>query len=165
MQLESSNLIPLTGIPKLILKVEQDLSYKACHAGLQFTVHWLTRNNIYNIRWSQLDEAIRYIQQMEQSHKHDVLLQQLRIRLYYRKSFWLLRKISLWILKICPWLWPSVIQNIDQNYNKSEPCMRMKDFYARCSKVSLMFAEERCVVNRWSVYQNNNVVSRRLYLR
>ena len=65
-------------IPRFLLKVFADFTYKAFHCGILCTIRSLSRcrMNLLN-SWSKFEEAISFLNQMEKSVKKDVIMQQI----------------------------------------------------------------------------------------
>ena len=65
------------GIPKYLLKISSNLSYEAYHTGVQCHIQTLTKNRIHIFNhWSQIEEAVRYLNTLDIDNKKSVLLQQ-----------------------------------------------------------------------------------------
>ena len=76
---QSNSLVHDTGIPKYLLQIKQDLSYKSFHGIVKCSVVSLHANKIFRIaRWSQITEALRFLNSMEVSHETDILHQHIK---------------------------------------------------------------------------------------
>ena len=68
-----------TGIPKYLLRIEEDLSYESFHGGVKCSVASLHANQVFKItRWSQIAEALRFLYCMEVSHKTEIIHQHIK---------------------------------------------------------------------------------------
>ena len=75
--IQSKELEDDTGIASYVLKISQDLSFKAFHVGVQCTITALVKNRITRFNsWSQIEEALRHLYAMEVDRKKMILLQQ-----------------------------------------------------------------------------------------
>ena len=75
--LQSKKLLEGTGVFKFMLKIDQDFSYEAFHSGIKCSITSLTQNRITQIaRWSQVEEAVRFLDNFSSSRKEDVLHEQ-----------------------------------------------------------------------------------------
>ena len=60
--LQCDELLEGTGIFKLMIKIKEDFSYEAFHSGIKCIISSLSQNRITQlIRWSQVDEAVRFL--------------------------------------------------------------------------------------------------------
>ena len=75
--LQSKDLLEQTGIPTFLLKINGDLSFKAFCLGVKCTITLLSRNRVSQFtRWSQIEEAVRFLQTCTPSWKAHVLHEQ-----------------------------------------------------------------------------------------
>ena len=75
--LQSHELLQDTGIFKCMLKIKQDFSFQAYHSGIKCTFASLSQNRITPItRWSQLEEAVRFLKSFTSSQKQNILHKQ-----------------------------------------------------------------------------------------
>ena len=63
--------------PAFLLKISPDQSFEGFHAGVKTSIKSLCTNKIVKLnRWSQLEEALRYLNSLELDQKKSVLLEQ-----------------------------------------------------------------------------------------
>ena len=75
--LQSEELLESTGIFEFMLKIKEDFLFEGFHCGVKCTITSLSQNRITRItRWSQLDEAIRFLKNIVFSRKETVLHEQ-----------------------------------------------------------------------------------------
>ena len=73
-----NNFIHDTGIPKYLLRIK-DLSYESFHGGVKCSVASLHANQVFKIaRWSQIAEALRFLNCMKVSHKTEIVRQHIK---------------------------------------------------------------------------------------
>ena len=76
---QSNNFIHDTGIPKYLLRINDDFSYESFHGGVKCSVASLHANQVFKIaRWSQIAEALRFLNSMEVSHKTEIIHQHIK---------------------------------------------------------------------------------------
>ena len=62
-----------------MLNIKQDFSYKAYHSGIKCTIASLSQNQITRrpiTRWSQIEEAVRFLKNFASSQKQNILHEQ-----------------------------------------------------------------------------------------
>ena len=75
--LQSMDYLPSSSIPRFLLKISPDQSFEGFHAGVKTSIKSLCTNKIVKLnRWSQLEEALRYLNSLELDQKKSVLLEQ-----------------------------------------------------------------------------------------
>ena len=75
--LQSMDYLPSSSIPRFLLKISPDQSFEGFHAGVKTSIKSLCTNKIVKLnRWSQLKEALRYLNSLELDQKKSVLLEQ-----------------------------------------------------------------------------------------
>ena len=75
--LQSIDYLPSSGIPRFLLRIAPDQSFEAFHAGVKTSIKSLCKNKIVKlIRWSQIEEALRYLNSLELDNKKSVLHEQ-----------------------------------------------------------------------------------------
>ena len=75
--IQSSEFQEKSGIPHFLLKVKNDLSFEAYHAGIKCTIKSLSKNRVTVLdTLSKLQEAVRYLFCLEIDQKKSVLLEQ-----------------------------------------------------------------------------------------
>ena len=75
--LQSEELLENNEIFKFMLKIKEDFSYEGFHFGVKCTIKSLSQNRITRItRWSQLDEAMRFLRNSVSSRIETVLHEQ-----------------------------------------------------------------------------------------
>ena len=78
---QSNNFIHNTGIPKYLLRIREDLSYESFYGGVKSSVASLHANKVLNIaRWSEIAEALRFLNCMEVSHKTEIIHQHIKAK-------------------------------------------------------------------------------------
>ena len=79
MNVSSSEFQEKSGIPHFLLKVKNDLSFEAYHAGIKCTIKSLSKNRVTVLdldTLSKLQETVRYLFCLEIDQKKSVLLEQ-----------------------------------------------------------------------------------------
>ena len=75
--LQCDELLEGTGIFKFMIKIKEDFSYEAFHSGIKCIISSLSQNRITQLtRWSQVDEAVRFLKNHSSTRKETVLHQQ-----------------------------------------------------------------------------------------
>ena len=74
---QSEDLLEQTGTPKFLLKINGDLSFEAFCLGVKCTITSISRNRVSQFtRWSQIEEAVRFLQTCTPSWKAHILHEQ-----------------------------------------------------------------------------------------
>ena len=69
----------ISGIPRFSINISQDFSYNAFHMGIKCTITTLARNRMYKLNtWSRIEEAVRFLQNKEESRQEKVLHEQMK---------------------------------------------------------------------------------------
>ena len=76
---QSKKFVEDTGITKFALHIFNDLSYEGFHSGVKSCIPSLSFNRCCKIlRWSQFQEAIRFLRCKETSHQQSIILEQIK---------------------------------------------------------------------------------------
>ena len=76
---QSREYLENTGIPTFVFFIYKDMSYDGFHCGIKVSISTLSANRFFKIsRWSQILEALRFLQHLELTHHKKVLHQQIQ---------------------------------------------------------------------------------------
>ena len=76
--IQSVDFLCNTGVPRLISRIYQNLTFDAFHSGVRCTVSTLCQNRVYVLnRWSNIQEAVTFLYCLEMTPKKNVIHQQL----------------------------------------------------------------------------------------
>ncbi|GFO37602.1 THAP domaincontaining protein 5like [acyrthosiphon pisum] [Plakobranchus ocellatus] len=75
--IQSTDHLTSSSIPRFLLTISPDQSFQGFHAGVKVWIKSLSSNKIVKLnRWSQIQEALRYLNSLDLDHKQTVLLEQ-----------------------------------------------------------------------------------------
>ena len=67
------------GVPKFLIQIEESMKFTSFHMGIRVTISSLIKNSIYAFKsLSTVEEAVRFLNNFEESHKTRILHEQLK---------------------------------------------------------------------------------------
>lgn len=69
----------LSGVPQFLISIEESLHFTTFHMGVKVIIPFLSKNRVVTLSsWSAIEEAVMYLQRLEETQKIKILHQQIK---------------------------------------------------------------------------------------